>query len=92
MAAQMSNSPGHAAPSQQIAAAGQAASALSFQQAGIQLEQFHALNGTYAGASMTGFGVSLVQADASTYCLQVGRGTTITHLAGPSGTPAAGPC
>jgi len=65
-----------------------AAAGVSFQQAAAQLEQFHAESGTYAGASLAGFGVTLVQADASTYCLQLGS----AHLAGPGGAPTAGPC
>jgi Tfp pilus assembly protein PilE len=59
-----------------------------FQQAAAQLESQHALNGTYAGTSLAGFGVTLVRADASTYCIQ----NATAHLAGPGGTAAAGPC
>ena len=65
-----------------------AASGIAFQQAETQLEQQHALNGTYAGTSLAGFGVTLVRADASTYCIQ----NATTHLSGPGGTAAAGPC
>src|SRR3954465_14570359 len=60
-----------------------AASGGAFQQAQAQLEQQHALNGTYAGTSLAGFGVTLVRADASTYCIQ----NPPAHLAGP-GAPA----
>jgi hypothetical protein len=85
------------APSRQAAAhavdeAQQAASGLTFQQAQVQLEQFHALNGTYAGASTAGFDVTLVRADASSYCIQAGSSGSTSHLSGPSGSPAAGPC
>lgn len=59
-----------------------------FQQAEAQLEAQHDLNGTYAGTSLAGFGVTLVRADASTYCIQ----NATAHLAGPGGAAAAGPC
>jgi len=64
------------------------ANGVAFQQAQAQLEQQHALNGTYAGTSLAGFGVTLVRADASTYCIQ----NATAHLAGPGGTAATGPC
>jgi len=64
------------------------ANGVAFEQAQAQLEQQHALNGTYAGASLAGFGVTLVRADASTYCIQ----SASAHLAGPGGTAAPGPC
>ncbi|HSB40156.1 MAG TPA: hypothetical protein VLD13_13790 [Gaiellaceae bacterium] len=83
----------HSGPSRATAAravgeAQQAADGVAFQQAQAQLEQFHALNGTYAGASLAGFGVRLVRADAGSYCIQ----TSTAHLAGPGGAAAAGPC
>jgi type II secretory pathway pseudopilin PulG len=65
-----------------------AASGIAFQQAETQLEQQHSLNGTYAGTSLAGFGVTLVRADAATYCIQ----NATDHLAGPGGTVAGGPC
>lgn len=65
-----------------------AANGVAFQQAQAQLEQQHALNGTYAGTSLAGFGVTLVRADASTYCIQ----NAGAHLAGPGGVAATGPC
>jgi hypothetical protein len=61
---------------------------VAFEQAQAQLEQQHALNGTYAGTSLAGFGVTLVRADANTYCIQ----NTGAHLAGPGGAAAAGAC
>jgi len=64
------------------------ANGVAFEQAQAQLEQQHALNGTYAGTSLAGFGVTLVRADASTYCIQ----NATAHLAGPGGTAATGPC
>lgn len=64
------------------------ANGVAFEQAQAQLEQQHALNGTYAGTSLAGFGVTLVRADASTYCIQ----NAGAHLAGPGGTASRGPC
>ena len=64
------------------------ANGVAFEQAQAQLEQQHALNGTYAGTSLAGFGVTLARADANTYCIQ----NATAHLAGPGGAAAAGPC
>ena len=86
--AQAGHSPGRAQANRQIDQAQQAATAVTFQQAEAALEQFRALNGTYVGASLTGFGVELARADASSYCVQAGD----SHLAGPSGTVAPGAC
>jgi outer membrane lipoprotein SlyB len=74
--------------SQEIAQAQQSASGVSFQQAQTELEAHHALDGTYAGASLGGFGVSLVRADASSYCIQ----DAASHLDGPGGAVTAGRC
>ena len=75
-------------PTQAVDRAQAAASGVAFQQAQAQLEQQHALDATYAGTSLAGFGVTLVRADASAYCIQ----NATAHLAGPGGTAAAGPC
>lgn len=72
----------------EVAQAQVAANGVAFEQAQAQLEQQHALNGTYAGTSLAGFGVTLVRADASTYCIQ----NAAAHLDGPGGVAAAGPC
>jgi Tfp pilus assembly protein PilE len=82
------SSPSRQQTTQAVAAARQAAAGVAFQQAEAQLEQTHSLNGTYAGTSLAGFGVTLVRADASTYCIQ----TATAHLAGPGGTAARGAC
>ena len=82
------SSPTRATATRAVDQAQQAASGIAFQQAQAQLEQFHALNGTYAGASLVGFGVTLARADAGSYCIQ----TASAHLAGPGGTASAGPC
>jgi hypothetical protein len=72
------------------AAAGAAADA-NLLTARTAVEAFFAAGGTYVGASAPA-GVTLVAADASTYCLQSDSGATARHLAGPGGSPAAGPC
>jgi predicted negative regulator of RcsB-dependent stress response len=82
------SSPSRTTATQAIDEAQQAANGVAFQQAEAQLEQFRSLNGTYAGASLAGFGVTLARADAGSYCLQ----TATAHLAGPGGAAAAGPC
>jgi len=65
----------------------------NFGQAAIQLETFHAENGTYVGVSLPpSYGVSLVRADASSYCLQMGAGAAVQHVVGPGGQPAPGAC
>src|SRR5690242_20915002 len=48
------------------------ANGVAFQQAEAQLESQHALNGTYAGTSLGGFGVTLARADSRTCCMQNG--------------------
>ena len=70
-----------------------AVSALNFTAAATQLEAYHAENATYAGATVPpSFGVTLVRADAASYCLQTGLGASAQHFAGPGGATAAGPC
>jgi Tfp pilus assembly protein PilE len=81
-------SPSSSQANRAVNEAQQAAAGVSFQQAEAQLEQSHALNGTYAGTSLAGFGVTLVRADTGSYCIQ----NATEHLAGPGGTVAAGPC
>ena len=72
-----------------IAAVGTA----NFAQAGPELEAYRAEHETYAGAVLPpSFGVTLVRADATTYCLQAGVGVAVQHFVGPGGPAAAGPC
>ena len=92
MNGQLKSSPSGQSAQQDIEKAKQTAAGVAFEQAGVALEQTHALNGTYAGTSLAGFGVRLVRADASTYCIESGSGPTLMHLAGPGGAPAAGGC
>ena len=59
------------------------------------LAAYEAENGTYVGAALPpSFGVQLVRADASSYCLQTAVGTAgVMHAIGPNGGPPAdGPC
>ena len=85
--AQSGHSPG-AKANRQIEQAQQAATAVTFQQAASALEDFRTVNGTYAGTSLAGFGVKLVRAEASSYCVQAGG----SHLAGPGGAVMPGAC
>ena len=82
------SSPSRTTATQAIDEAQQATNGVAFQQAQAELEQFRSLNGTYAGASLAGFGVTLARADAGSYCIQ----TATAHVAGPGGAAAAGPC
>jgi hypothetical protein len=58
------------------------------------LDTAFAANGTYAGAELPlGSGVTLVRADATSYCIQTtGDATTVVHEVGPNGTAQTGPC
>jgi len=47
--------------------------------------------GTYAGAAVQP-PLTLVRADASSYCLELSRGAILQHLVGPGGTPLPGAC
>ncbi len=70
-----------------------AVGSLNFTGAATELEAFHAENATYAGAALPpAFGVTLVRADAASFCLQAGVGASVQHFTGPGGAPAAGPC
>jgi hypothetical protein len=70
-----------------------AVSTLNFNAVAPELEAFRAEHGTYAGATLSpAFGVTLVRADATSYCVQAGVGTSVAHFDGPSGSTAAGSC
>jgi hypothetical protein len=66
-------------------------SSAEFTGAEATLDAQHEALQTYAGAPVTA-PVTLVRADATSYCIQAGQGTAEVHIAGPGGTPAAGPC
>jgi hypothetical protein len=87
------NGPTSATTRQAEQEANAAVASMNFTAAATQLEAFHAENATYAGATLPpAFGVTLVRADVTSYCLQAGTGTTVQHFVGPGGTAAAGPC
>ena len=47
--------------------------------------------GSFAGAVVQ-LPITLVRADASSYCLQLEQGAVLQHLSGPGGTPQPGAC
>jgi hypothetical protein len=47
--------------------------------------------GSYEGAPLAP-PLTLVRADATSYCIQFAQGPVVRHLAGPGGSPASGPC
>ena len=66
-----------------------AAAATNFDGALPELQAYYTENGTYAGATLPGsFGVTVVRADATSFCLQSGD----MHEDGPNGSPQTGPC
>ena len=70
-----------------------AVGSLNFTAAATELEAYKSEHATYAGAVLPpAFGVTVMRADAGTYCLQAGVGGAVQHFTGPGGTPAAGPC
>lgn len=88
-----SNGPTSSSTKQARNDAAVAVSTLNFNAAATEMEAFRAQNGTYAGAALSpSFGVTLVRADAASYCVQAGVDTTITHFNGPNGTTAVGSC
>jgi hypothetical protein len=81
------------APSDAPSDAAKVAAAFSLQQAAPAVEAWRSTTGTYAGASLPASGVTVVRADAASYCLQAGTGPNVQHLAGPEGNaPVDGPC
>ena len=63
----------------------------AFTGASASLEIQRRATGSYTGAHVAA-NMSLVRADAAGYCVQTTVGSSVQHLAGPGGTPAAGPC
>ena len=87
------HSGGHAKGSQAAQAvvqAGEVAGAESLRQATLTLAAHHVESGTYAGAVLSG--VTLVRADATTYCMQAGAGTTASHQTDTDTESVPGPC
>ena len=84
-----SNGPTSPSGQQEIAQAHSATAGLDFSQAVPALQAYFDENHTYVGATVPpGSQVSLVTADATSYCLQSGD----EHELGPGGTPQPGPC
>jgi hypothetical protein len=87
---------GPASPSAQRAEtqADRVSADMNFMGAATALEGYRAEHGTYVGATLpASFGVQLVRADASSYCLQATTTNGVVHALGPSSSgPASGPC
>jgi hypothetical protein len=69
----------------------------NLQAAGPAAQAFFAENGTYAGLNLTAYdasatGITVVSADAASYCVQTSAGTQVFSLRGPGGSVVAGPC
>ena len=66
---------------------------INFTQAATELAAFQAEHGSYMGAALPpSFGVTLVRADAASYCLESGASASVQHFTGPAGPAVAGPC
>ena len=66
-----------------------AAATTDFAAAQPVLQAWYADNGTYAGVTLPPvYGITVVRADATSYCLQSGT----EHEAGPAEQPQPGPC
>lgn len=86
---------GPTSPSTKLAKAQAAAAvgSLNFTGAATELEAYKSEHATYAGAVLPpAFGVTVMRADAATYCLQADGGGRVEHFIGPGGTPLIGPC
>ena len=78
-------------PQQAQTQAEAAASATSFDAALPTLQAYFVDHNSYAGASLPpSYGVTVVRADATTFCLETTDRTM--HEAGPGGTSQPGPC
>jgi hypothetical protein len=66
-----------------------AASATDFNAVLPDLQAWFADHGTYAGVTLPpAFGITVVRADATSFCLESGA----EHEVGPAGQPQRGPC
>jgi hypothetical protein len=88
------NGPTSPQMSQAIDQAQSAAAGTDFRQAEVSLQTWYAESGTYAGAALPpGSGVTLVRADATSYCVQAtATDGTAEHESGPGGRAMPGPC
>jgi hypothetical protein len=88
-----SNGPSSAVVTQAETQAESFTAATNFQAADQVMQASYAENGTYVGAAMApGSGVTLVRADATSYCLESVNGTAVEHETGPGGQAQPGPC
>jgi hypothetical protein len=55
------------------------------------LDAQHTATGSYEGAPLSA-PITLVRADATSYCIEYAQGSVLQHLAGPGGTPQPGRC
>jgi len=62
-----------------------------FTSAETSLEAQRAATGSYAGTPVQE-PLTLVRADASSYCIQLDRPPLLQHVNGPNGTPEPGAC
>jgi hypothetical protein len=62
-----------------------------FTAAAASLDAQRSVTGSYAGARVQP-PLQLVQANATSYCIELTRDTTVVHLAGPDGATAPGSC
>jgi hypothetical protein len=73
--------------------ASSAVATANFQAAAPELQGWFSEHGTYDGATLSpGYNVVVRRADASSYCLESGSGSTVQHLNGPGGAVQPGPC
>ena len=63
----------------------------SFTGAQASLDAQRIATGSYAGAQVQP-PITLVRADATSYCIQLEQGAVLQHLEGPSGAPTPGAC
>lgn len=63
----------------------------AFTGAEASLDAQHIATGSYAGTPMQP-PITLVRADATSYCLQLDQGPVLQHLTGPGGTTEPGAC
>lgn len=89
-----SSGPASPAATREVAQATAVAAVSNFEGAQPVLADWFASNATYAGAVLPpAFGVALVRADSTSYCLQTtSTATPVSHETGPGGTPQPGPC
>jgi hypothetical protein len=88
------NGPTSPTVAQDINQAQSSVAATNVRGADVSLQAWYEQNGTYAGAALApGPGVSLVRADATSYCLQATAADgSVEHENGPGGQAQPGSC